>query len=1240
MVFFCGAGISYPAGLPGFKGLVDKIYDLVGTSHTDIERVAYDRGQFDATLDLLERRLPGQRLAVRNELAEALRPKSRRRGATETHASLLQLARGRDGAVRLVTTNFDRIFAKLTAKGKPTVPAYEAPFLPIPRDSRWNGLVYLHGLLPKDPDPRVLNQLVLTSGDFGLAYLTDRWAARFVSELFRNYIVCFVGYSIDDPVLRYMMDALAADRMLGGKTPEAYAFGACAPGDEKSNTIEWDAKGVRPILYDDRNNHSALHLTLKAWAETYRDGLLGKERIVVDCAIARPSASTQQDDFVGRMLWALSDESGLPAKRFAEFDPAPSLEWLEPLSADRYSFRDLARFKVVPQGDIDGKLAFSLVHRPAPYALAPPIMLASHGAHETRWDDVMLYVGRWLVRHLDDPALILWLAKRGGRLHHQLASLIEHQLEEFARYEREGQQAELASIRVRSPNAIPRESLRQVWRLLLSGRVKSPRQTADLHRWQARLKHEGLSSTLRFELRELLAPKVVLKEPFRWPKDDPETKTPARLKQLVGWELALTTDYVRLSMRNVEVDADWHRALPELFDDLQQLLRDALDLRRELGEGDDRGDGSLWELPSISAHSQNQDFHEWVVLIQLVRDAWLAIRERDPTRATQLARAWFGTRYPTFKRLALFAASQDGCLAAEEWVDWLLADNAWWLWSLDVRREMLRLLVLQGTRISPELRVRLEAAILAGAPRSMFRNDFDARDWQALVDHSVWLRLAKLQSSGVLGESAAERLAALATANKWRLAEDERDEFPVWWSRTRARNLDENYQGEVAPRTRAELVVWLRRPPPQHSLNDDRWRETCRTRFFHCALALCDLAGASQWPENRWGEALQAWSQEGLVLRSWHFLAQLVRSMPDEVLQKTVYDIAWWLEVVSRLLDRNEDILLDLCHRVLACEYKDWDDTGNPVDRAINHPVGHATQALLNLWFKGKPKDNENLPADLKPLFTQLCNTNVAKFRHGRVLLASNLIALFRVDQPWTEENLLPLFDWATDSAAARVVWEGFLWSPRLYRPLLIAFKTQLLDTVKHYQKLGQHADQFAALLTYAALNMGDICTKPEFREAWAALPQRGLDASAQALVHALEGADEQREDYWSNRIQPFWQHIWPKSRQLRSKSIAESLARVSIAARSAFPKALAGVGAWLMPTEHPDTIVHLLRESKLAERFPEDALRLLDVLIKDQAWPPSELNECLTTIFQKAPRLSRDRRYMRLQDYLRRHGT
>lgn len=284
VVFFCGAGISYPAGLPGFKGLVDEIYQRVGTSPTPIEQAAYVRKQFDATLDLLERRLPGQRIAVRKALAQALQPKWRRKGSTDTHAALLQLSRCRDGSIRLVTTNFDHVFERAAKHSKQNLHAYSAPMLPIPKNSRWNGLVYLHGLLPDKADDNGLHRLVLTSGDFGLAYLTERWAARFVSELFRNYVVCFVGYSIDDPVLRYMMDALAADRMLGEITPQAYALGDCEPGQESAKTIEWEAKGVTPVLYQvlaGSYDHAALHRTLAVWANT------------IEMAFSARSASSQ-----------------------------------------------------------------------------------------------------------------------------------------------------------------------------------------------------------------------------------------------------------------------------------------------------------------------------------------------------------------------------------------------------------------------------------------------------------------------------------------------------------------------------------------------------------------------------------------------------------------------------------------------------------------------------------------------------------------------------------------------------------------------------------------------------------------------------------------------------------------------------------------------------------------------------------------------------------------------------------
>jgi hypothetical protein len=1255
VVFFCGAGISYPAGLPGFKGLVDAIYRLVGTTPDAIELDAYSRGQFDATLDLLERRLPGQRqgLAMRKALAKALQPKLRRKGATDTHTALQQLARNREGALRIVTTNFDRVFEQVAKRSKQPVRSYAAPMLPIPKNSRWNGVVYLHGLLPDKEDDSALHRLVLTSGDFGLAYLTERWAARFVSELFRNYVVCFVGYSINDPVLRYMMDALAADRMLGEVTPQAYALGDCVPGQEHSKAIEWEAKGVTPILYEvpaGSQDHSALHNTLKAWSETHRDGILGKERIVVSHALARPSASTRQDDFVGRMLWALSDKSGLPAQRFAEFNPVPSLDWLlEAFAEERYQHGDLTRFDVPPRPEVDAKLRFSLVRRPAPYNLASPMMLVSGGAANSQWDPVMSQLARWLARHLDDPALVIWLAQRGAQLHDRWPWLIEDRLNEFARLEREGKTSELEEIRANAPNAIPGPLMKTLWRLLLTGRVKAPWRELDLYRWKDRLNRDGLTTTLRLELRELLSPKVTLKQRFRWGDEEEGTNEPTRIEQLVDWELVLAAEQIHSSLRNL-ADEHWRSVLPSLLDDLQQLLRDALDLLRELGEADDRSDGSHWDLPSISSHWQNRGFSDWVTLIELLRDAWLATRETDPERARRIALAWFEVPYPTFKRLTLFAAGQDGGIDPAQWVEWLVLDDAWWMWSVDTQRETMRLLVLQGTKLSPSTRTKLETAILSGPPRHMYLDDIESEQWRSVVDHSIWLHLAKLrEGGGQLGEAASQRFAELSVANpEWRLASNERDEFSHWMSGTGDPDYHDSREIDIAPRQRAELVQWLKRPPPERRpFYEDTWRETCRTRFFHSLLALCDLAQEGLWPAGRWREALQAWSEDGRTLRSWRYAAPLLQNMPDSLMQEIAHGVTWWMDAASKSIDRHEAILLELCRRVLALPLEpstsirqNGEPINQPVTEAINHPIGHVTQALLNLWFKREPSDNDSLPGDIEPIFTQLCDVGVEKFRHGRVLLASRLIALFRVDRSWTEAHLLPLFDWDRSSIEAKAAWEGFLWSPRLYRPLLIAFKSQFLSTAHHYVELGEHSRQFAAFLTYAGLDPVEGYAQQDFQAAIGALPQEGLQESAQALVQALEGAGEQCEDNWKNRIRPFWQNIWPKSQQLASNSIAQSLARLSIAARGEFPSALSAVLDWLRPIEHPDYVIHRLHESGLAGRFPEDALRLLNAVLDDQPWVPRELGQCLDAISLASPTLLQDHRCRRLAEYARRRAV
>jgi hypothetical protein len=79
------------------------------------------------------------------------------------------------------------------------------------------------------------------------------------------------------------------------------------------------------------------------------------------------------------------------------------------------------------------------------------MLLASGGITGSQWDDVMFHLARWLVRHLDDPRLVIWIAERGGQLHDRWPWLIEHELDRFASLERDGKTSELNEIRLHAP---------------------------------------------------------------------------------------------------------------------------------------------------------------------------------------------------------------------------------------------------------------------------------------------------------------------------------------------------------------------------------------------------------------------------------------------------------------------------------------------------------------------------------------------------------------------------------------------------------------------------------------------------------------------------------------------------------------------------------------------------------------------------------------------------------------------
>ena len=1244
VVFFCGAGISYKVGLGNFKWFVDEIYRTCNTFPESAEEKACGKALYDTALNILEKRLPGQRRGMRKSLVQILQPNMDPPDAKDTHLALLQLARSRDGDLRLVTTNFDRAFEKVAKIEKLNYQTYSAPMLPIPKRSQWDGLVYLHGLIPKDESDKVaLDRLVMTSGDFGLAYLTDRWAARFVSELFRNFIVCFIGYSINDPVIRYMTDAIAADRLRGESTNKFYTFDS---GNNKADKLtEWEARDIIPILYDSADNHELLHETIKMWAEYYRDGIGGKERIVTECAGVKYVKSTKQDNLRARMLWAISDKSGLPAQKFASFNPAPSLMWLKVFDNCDFDLGDLIRFGVHSAPDARNIQKFSLMRRPAPYELAPYMELVSSHGTSCDLDDVMKSLGQWLVRHLNDPTLLLWIARNGGRLHKFFANLIEQRLNEYQCLERDGFTDKFDGILINSPNAIPNRFMKKLWHLLLVGQVFTDHSSSrDLYVWENRFDRDGLTTPLRVELRRLLAPRIKLSSPLLGGNSGNPLREPERMRDFVDYELELFTNHARLTLGPVKstlVEAEPFK----LLQDFQQLLLDALDLLHEL-EGDNKdSDLSYLYLPSIAPHPQN-DKHStnWVVLIELLRDAWLEILRINADHASRIAQSWFDFPYATFKRLALFAASQDDCIAPIIWTNWVIQNDSWWLWSIYTHRESMRLLVTQA-RILSEIQLRkLEEAILKGPPREMDLAGVDSEKWDEYVRISIRICLSKLAySENILGADALATIhdesSGVASWKEWR--DNERNEFALWLGGTVAPDIKEFRKLDFAPSDKYELVERLKRELSQKSqTHGDYWQEVCRTRFDDSIFALSKLSSEGRWPTGRWSEALHAWSNEKSNDKSWEDVIQLLQRMPNETFEEISRSIAWWLESSSETIDGNDAEVFEICNRILNAPHNGV-AIGyrlGYVAEAINHPVGLVTTALLNIWFNQNPTDNELIPSEFKIIFTRICDTKTPSFRYGRVVLASRLVPLYRADQIWVRENLFSFLDWSDNPTEAMAAWAGFLWSPRLYSPLLVEIKQHFLKTANHYSNLDECKQQYAELFTGIGLGHVAEYSEQDFQKALKELPEDGLQIVARTLYRTLDSSGSQRKEYWSNRTKPFLQKLWPQSKNLASEKIAEEFATIAIAAGSKFDEALGVVSDWLQPLDSPARVIQILGESEFLKQFPMESLHLLNAIISNDSRDLYDLRDFLCRILEVSPSLTEEPEYQKLEQISRRH--
>ena len=324
VLFFCGAGVSQAeADLPSFAMLAEKVLSRLGSALDSPARRLFQAAQAfekasgltglvatDRVFGMLEHEFEPSE--VREAVAAALKPEP---GCSlAAHRTLLDLSRTRSGVARLVTTNFDLLFEECDA----ALLSANPPHLPDPRrELDFRGVIHIHGRVDQDYSRACDDEFVLSSADFGRAYLSDGWATRYIQALLARFKIVFVGYRADDPPVQYLLEALSRSE---DSSNDLYAFQS---GEVAQAAQQWAHKGVCPIAYSSDDRHAALWNTLRAWAERARD-VDGWHRQIIATGSAGPETLLPFQR--GMIAHLASTKDG--ARHLAVVAEPPPAEWL------------------------------------------------------------------------------------------------------------------------------------------------------------------------------------------------------------------------------------------------------------------------------------------------------------------------------------------------------------------------------------------------------------------------------------------------------------------------------------------------------------------------------------------------------------------------------------------------------------------------------------------------------------------------------------------------------------------------------------------------------------------------------------------------------------------------------------------------------------------------------------------------------------------------------------------------
>lgn len=1259
VVFLCGAGVSVPSGMPSFVELTKYVISFFdppidsdimkafqpwlddeaaakarisdkAAANNQLEDKASVNVPLDQIFNLLHQEYGKE--DVNRLVAQRLREVPEREEFGRAHGLIKRISSSRSRAPKIVTTNFDLLFE--TGSSSEQLKVHTAPAFPdLNFGSDIGGITYLHGRL--DDTASATHSYVLSSADFGRAYLSEGWATNFIRHLLERYTVVLVGYQAEDPPVKYLLQGLNHD----GKFDRSklYAFDRGRPEEIEA---KWRDRGVSAIAYA---KHEDLWKTMASWAERADDPRRWRAAVI---------ATTQHDPKCllpherGQVAHVLRSVQG--ARLFAEANPLPHPEWVCVLDANVRSAKpssghgdDAEHFSPQAAYGLDDDVADISDDERRQRASSDGLLVWHDGDDSPQevyrlWgasektSKRLTHLINWMGNSVDSPVLAWWAIRYIG-LHPLLLERLERQVLQSQRLDKRG---------------------RHIWHLIFEA-LRDTRNhpwSGKWFDWERRLAAEGWSGSILRELRSVVAPRLSIKPPYGLA----QSKPPAENWENIQFRDLGEFKVIFLERHNQVTDVP-DSLLPQVVGVLEEQLLIASGLLSDIGTiyfntptcYPDRDDEGMDDI----LHAR--EMMKWFIqLFDRMAKKW-------PQFAAARAATWPETDQYFFRKLKLYALNNSAVFSPPKAAHAVLSLDQQAFWDKQVARELLFLLVDRWGNFSALSRRKLISRILTGPSQPV---DGDSEQFPGWRDELAarYARYLELQGCALTAEHGVLLARMIGSIPEWS------DGWAT--SLITVRGSSAKWYGtDESPDLLLSLPVSQIIAKAEEEGKRDFDSMTEKNPFLGLvktdtrrALSALTLDGRhGKFPPAYWASLINEFPPDASS-RLWRVFVNRVARLPHDVIVGLRQTLGRWLvknlvaildvdgklgwaiydRIVDALFaagaDATRSYLNDAQHRSAVTRR-----SRRTFDHATASAVGDCAAALFSTVPRGSELANTLILEYTKLRAIRLFDAPGEGGDHAVSITCSQLNRLMFVDPVWTTERLVPML--AFDHPSAEPAWNGFLHcgqSP--WPPLAAVIKPQLLHLFPWVESFPWPSE----LPAMAAAWLGTLrvfhrhepggFSRGEMRGALRAMS----DETRNHFISRLSQLGQRESDGWVKYVIPLVDEDWPRERRYRTSASVRAWISLLGGTGNSFAAVYEVVKRFLVEVETPDHFLGRFSRDNdsITARFPLTTLDLMDratpqVLMQS----PQELPKVLVLIAEAEPALQSDSRFLRLIELVER---